>query len=107
VLGEVLAYGRRITGKAELRTTFALNALVAVDNAAWLLYAADNGLEQFDAMIPEAYRPGLSYRHTGVVSIPTLAYSVPVEEMQATVDQGHFFLKLKLGQPGTQAEMLE
>ncbi|MEZ4829862.1 MAG: hypothetical protein R3C61_26810 [Bacteroidia bacterium] len=34
LLPEVLAYGKTITRNPDLRTTFALNALVAVDNAA-------------------------------------------------------------------------
>ncbi|HSU51051.1 MAG TPA: hypothetical protein VLJ41_10690, partial [Segetibacter sp.] len=36
MLPEVYAYGKRITNNADLRKTFALNALVSVDNAAWL-----------------------------------------------------------------------
>jgi L-alanine-DL-glutamate epimerase-like enolase superfamily enzyme len=32
---------------------------------------------------------------------------VPVPEIRAAVDQGFFFMKIKIGQPGTQAEMLE
>ena len=40
LIDEVYAYGKQITRNPHLRKTFALNALVAVDNAAWLLYAA-------------------------------------------------------------------
>src|SRR5690606_6845262 len=36
ILPEVYEYGKRITGNPDLRMTFALNALVGVDNAAWL-----------------------------------------------------------------------
>ncbi len=43
ILTEVYDYGKDITGNKDLRKTFALNALVGVDNAAWLLYAAENG----------------------------------------------------------------
>jgi len=106
LLDDVYAYGQKITGHSDLRKTFALNALVPVDNAAWVLYAAETGLRTFDAMIPAAYRPGLSHRHEQVVSVPTIAYTIPVEEMEALARQGYFFLKIKLGQPGTQAEML-
>ena len=42
LLPEVLAYGKKITGNADLRKTFALNSLVCVDNALWLLYARQN-----------------------------------------------------------------
>ena len=104
---DVLDYGKQVTGSPNLRETFALNALVGFDNAAWLLYAHENGFETFDAMIPEAYRPGLAYRHEHVASIPTIGTTIPVEEMEELVDDGYFFLKLKFGSPGTQAEMLQ
>ena len=63
LLPEVYDYGKKITGNPDLRKTFALNALVCVDNAAWLLYAAENKINRFDDMIPDAYKPGLSYHH--------------------------------------------
>ncbi|MFK7848535.1 MAG: enolase C-terminal domain-like protein, partial [Rhodothermales bacterium] len=107
ILEEVYAYGKEITGNQNLRKTFALNALVAFDNAAWLLYAAENGIETFDDLIPEAYKPGLSYRHDKVVSVPSIAYTIPISEMEEAVHQGYFFMKIKLGMSGTQAEMLE
>ena len=104
---EVYDYGKKITGHAGLRETFALNALVGVDFAAWLLYARENGITRFDELIPAAYRPALSHRHTAVASIPLMAYAVPIEEIKGAVDEGFFFMKIKIGQPGTQAEMLE
>ncbi len=104
---EVLAYGRAITGRKNLRPTFALNALVGVDNAAWILHAAQNGLKTFDDIIPAAYRPALATRHERVAAIPLMAYAIPVGEIRAAVDQGYFFMKIKIGQPGTQEEMLE
>ena len=107
ILDDVYAYGKQITRNPDLRKTFALNALVAVDNAAWLLYAEENGIETFDDMIPEAYKPGLSYRHDAVVSVPSIAYTIPIEEMEEAVEQGYFFMKIKLGMSGTQEEMLE
>jgi L-alanine-DL-glutamate epimerase-like enolase superfamily enzyme len=103
---EVLEYGRKITARPQLRETFALNALVGVDNAAWLLYAAENGLTRFDDLIPAAYRPALSHRHARVASIPLMAYNIPIDEIRAAVAGGYFFMKIKIGQPGTQAEML-
>ena len=42
LLPEVFEYGKKITNNPDLRKTFALNSLVCVDNAAWLLYAAEN-----------------------------------------------------------------
>jgi L-alanine-DL-glutamate epimerase-like enolase superfamily enzyme len=104
---DVYAYGKKITGHAGLRETFALNALVGVDFAAWLLYAAENGITNFDDLIPAAYRPALAHRHAKVASIPLMAYGIPIEELKAAVQAGYFFMKIKIGQPGTQAEMLE
>jgi L-alanine-DL-glutamate epimerase-like enolase superfamily enzyme len=104
---EVYAYARQVTGHPGLRETFVLNALVAVDNAAWLLHAAENGIANFDDLIPAAYRPALAHRHGQIASIPLMAYGIPVEEITAAVEAGYFFMKIKLGQPGTQAEMLE
>jgi L-alanine-DL-glutamate epimerase-like enolase superfamily enzyme len=104
---EVHAYAKRITGLPALRETFSLNALVGVDFAAWLLYARENGITRFDDLIPPAYRPALATRHERVASIPLMAYAVPIEEIRGAVDEGYFFMKIKIGQPGTQAEMLE
>ncbi|WP_372932790.1 hypothetical protein, partial [Mariniphaga sediminis] len=56
IMDEVVAYGKKVTGNAHLRKTFVLNALVAVDNALWLLYAKENGITNFDQMIPAEYR---------------------------------------------------
>lgn len=107
IFDEVYEYGQKITGKPDLRKTFALNALVGVDNAAWMLYAAENGISKFDDLIPQKYRPALSKHHKIVASIPLMAYSIPVTEIVQAVESGYFFMKIKIGQPGTQAEMLE
>ncbi len=99
-------YGKAITGRPALRRTFTLNALVPVDNAAWLLYAAENGFSDFDSMVPEEFRPALARRHRLVAAIPLMAYAVPVPEIRAAAAQGFFFMKVKIGQPGPQEEML-
>jgi len=104
---EVYEFGKKITNNPSLRKTFALNALVGVDNAAWLLYAKENGITSFDELIPPAYKPSLSHRHEKVAGIPLMAYAIPIEEIKAATDQGYFFMKIKIGQPGTQEEMLE
>jgi L-alanine-DL-glutamate epimerase-like enolase superfamily enzyme len=106
ILEEVYDFGKAITGNPDLRKTFALNALVGVDNAAWLLFAAENGITCFDDLIPESYRPALSHRHRQVASIPLMAYTIPIGEIEEAVEQGYFFMKIKIGQPGTQEEML-
>lgn len=107
ILEEVYSYGQKITDNPNLRKTFALNALVGVDNAAWMLFATENGITSFDDMIPLEYRPALSHHHKTVASIPLMAYSIPISEIKQAADDGYFFMKIKIGQPGTQKEMLE
>jgi len=107
IVDEVYEYGKHVTNKPDLRKTFALNALVGVDNAAWLVHAAENDINSFDEMIPKAYRPALSHHHKKVASIPLMAYTIPINEIKEAADQGYFFMKIKIGQPGTQKEMLE
>ena len=103
---KVWEYGKKVANNPNLRATFALNALVAVDNAAWVLFARENGLTNFDDMIPAAYKPTLSCHHAKCASIPLFSYKVPVAEIKSAVDSGYFFMKIKIGQPGTQEEML-
>ncbi len=43
LLPAVHEYAKKITSSPNLRLTFALNAMVAVDNAAWMLYCQENG----------------------------------------------------------------
>jgi L-alanine-DL-glutamate epimerase-like enolase superfamily enzyme len=106
LLPEVYEYGKKITGNPNLRKTFALNALVCVDNAAWLMYAAENNIRNFDDMIPAQYRPGLSYRHEKVGSMPSYSVGADVKKLKEAADQGYFIMKLKIGSSGTQKEML-
>ena len=49
-----------------------------------------------------AYQAALSYRHDRVASIPLMAYQIPLREIEESVDDGYFFMKIKIGQPGTQ-----
>ncbi len=107
ILPEVYSFGQQITSNSNLRKTFALNALVGVDNAAWLLYAKENELTTFDDMIPEDYRPSFSHKHEKVAAIPLMAYNIPIKEIEAAILEGYFFMKIKIGQHGTQDEMLE
>jgi hypothetical protein len=107
LLPEVHEYARAITAQPDLRQTFTLNALVPVDNAAWLVYAAETDREGFDEMIPEAFRPALAHRHREVAAVPLMSYAIPVPEIRQAVEDGFFVMKIKIGQPGTQREMLE
>ena len=103
---QVWEYGKKVSANPELRATYALNALVAVDNAVWVLFARENGLRSFDEMIPADFRPALEAHHAKCASIPLFSYKVPVSEIKTAVDSGYFFMKIKIGQPGTQEEML-
>jgi L-alanine-DL-glutamate epimerase-like enolase superfamily enzyme len=107
IFDDVADYAQKITGDIELKKSFVLNALVGLDNAAWLLYAAENGFASFDQMIPQDYRRALRHHHPQVAAIPLISYGVPVEEIQKLVQSGYFFIKMKLGQSGTQEEMLQ
>ncbi|MFO7936478.1 MAG: enolase C-terminal domain-like protein [Kiritimatiellia bacterium] len=106
LFAEVYEYGRKICRMPKLRQTFALNALVGVDNAVWLLYAKEHGITDFDNLIPERYKPALSQHHEKVASIPLMAYTIPISEIKEAADDGYFFMKIKIGQKGTQEEML-
>ena len=97
ILPEVYEYGKKITNNPRLRLTFVLNALVAVDNAAWLVYCREKGLENFDDLIPAAVKPALSFRHDKLANIPLMSYNVPIEDIIKAVQGGFFFLKIKTG----------
>jgi hypothetical protein len=106
VLEDAHAYGRKITANPDLRMTFTLSSLVALDNAAWMIHAQENGFRNFDEMIPPAYRGALPYRHQKVAHVPLFSYNVPLSEIGEAVEQGYFFMKIKIGRPGSQEEML-
>ncbi|MEW2923118.1 hypothetical protein AB1A65_16735 [Muricauda sp. ANG21] len=107
IFDEVHGYGKRITNNGDLRKTFTLNSLVSVDNAAWLLFAKQNEIESFDDLVPDAYRIGLSFRHDKIASIPSISFSTSESEIERLAGQCYNILKIKIGSPGTQVEMLE
>ena len=57
LLPQVHDYGKTVTHNPNLRLTFSLISLVALDNAAWMLYAKENGIDTFDDLIPFALSP--------------------------------------------------
>lgn len=107
ILPEVFDYAKKITRNPDLRKTYALNALVCVDNALWQLYFQHNKFKNFDDMIPEQFKQGVSHRHTKVASIPSFSVGTPIADIKAAADQGYFIMKLKTGASGTQKEMIE
>jgi L-alanine-DL-glutamate epimerase-like enolase superfamily enzyme len=106
VLPKAFTYGRTITGNDQLRLTFVLIALVALDNAAWLLFARQNGTTSFDGFIPPWATDTLSHRQEAVATVPAVGYTLPMDELEAILDAGAYVLKIKIGQPGDHAEMV-
>jgi len=97
LLPKVYGYGRELLDHEELRMTFALNALVAVDNALWQLHAKERGLTSFDSLIPEIVRPALSKKQDKLAVIPLVTYKVSADEINALIDEGYFLFKIKIG----------
>lgn len=110
LLPEVYENAKKSTNHYNLRLTFVLNALVAVDNAAWQLYSQEMNITCFDDMIPKGIKPALSHRHERLACIPLISYNVTTEQIKAEIDAGHFLLKIKIGsdpdQDGDQDKML-
>ena len=107
ILADVHKFGQSLTGRTNLRMTFTLSSMVALDNALWMLYAEENGHKNYDEMIPPEYRQAFGNHNKYVAHVPLMAYAIPLEEITQAVDQGYFFMKIKIGRPGTQEEMLE
>jgi L-alanine-DL-glutamate epimerase-like enolase superfamily enzyme len=106
ILPEVVAAGKKLTGP-DLNINFVYNALVSVDNAAWLLYAAENKFSTVDAMIPDPYQPALSHHNNKIAIMYQVPYGMPMNDLKNAVQQGYFVIKIKTGYPGSQATMLE
>ncbi|TKT86990.1 enolase C-terminal domain-like protein [Dyadobacter frigoris] len=107
ILPELKKEAVHITGSDQLNVNFVFNSLISVDNAAWLLYASENRFENFDEMIPVDYREALSARNKKVGVMFQVSYGMTEQDVTEAVDQGYFIIKIKTGQPGSQAEMLE
>ncbi|MEJ7692772.1 L-alanine-DL-glutamate epimerase, partial [Daejeonella sp.] len=107
ILPAVIAEGKKITGKADLNINFVYNALVSVDNAAWLIYAAENNFNTFEAMIPGQYKQALSHRNEKIAIMYQIPYGMPMQDLRNAAKQGYFVFKVKTGFPGTQSEMLK
>lgn len=107
VFGDVHDFGKTITGNPGLRPTFTLNALVALDNAAWILHAKRMETTCFDDLVPDDCRSALAHHQQAVAAVPLLTYQLPMETVRRILDDGYFFLKIKIGQPGSEREMVE
>lgn len=88
---------KTITNHKDLRLTYALNALVAVDLAAWQLFAKEREIDRFDDLIPERFRDALSYRNDRLAWVPLISYGTSLEEVEQKVREGAGILKIKIG----------
>ena len=109
---ETLGYARGLTNvKENLRETFVRNALVAVDNALWQLYAKEKGTQDFMALIPEAFKEPLCEKHDKLCNIPLISYGVKEADIKKLLDDGTVLMKIKIGFDDngkmSKAEMLE
>ncbi len=106
IFDTVHAYGKVVTGRADLRPTFTLNALVALDNAAWALYALEQGSPRFDDLIPAEYRVALAERQERLAAVPLITYGQTSDQIRAVLGRGAALIKVKIGQSGSEEEML-
>ena len=107
IVPELHRFGCAVSGRADLRPTFTLNAAVSLDLALWKLYAAQAGIESFADLMPPALTGTFPARQRLVARVPLVTYNLPEQELLDLVDEGHFLLKIKIGQAGSQSEMLE
>ncbi|MDA0711199.1 MAG: L-alanine-DL-glutamate epimerase, partial [bacterium] len=107
IVEDVFDFGKQITRNEKLRRTFVLIAMVALDNAAWLLHAQRQGIDSFDELIPARFRSLLCHRQSRVAIVPAVGYTLPMSELGALLDGGAYVLKIKIGHPGGEVDMLE
>ena len=94
---DAIEYAKKITGREDLRETFVMNALVALDNAIWQLYAKKEKCEDFVSLVPEKFKNALSYRHKKLCNIPLITYGLSEEKIHGLLKEGFFLLKIKIG----------
>lgn len=97
LLPEAAEDARELTGRAELRPTFVLNALVALDNAAWQLYAHERRIATLEGALPPAYQTTFAARARRLLAIPLAGYATPAGEVARMVADGAHVVKVKLG----------
>ena len=95
LLPAVYEYGKSVTGRKDLRKTFALNALVPIDHAAWQLLAAERGSE--DLSVLAGHPAALSHRHKTLAKIPLLTYHTGADEIRRLAEAGTALFKIKIG----------
>ena len=107
IVPELHRFGCAVSGRTDLRPTFSLNAAVSLDLALWKLYAAQEGIETFAELIPRSCAGAFPARQRLLARVPLVTYNLPEQELLDLVEEGHFLLKIKIGQAGSQEEMLD
>lgn len=88
---------KEFTNSNNLRETYALNSLVAVDSALWQVYGKINGTENILELLDDETKGNLSEKTDKIFSIPLLSYATTMEDIKKMLDDGYFFLKIKIG----------
>ncbi|MBR5780128.1 MAG: L-alanine-DL-glutamate epimerase [Clostridia bacterium] len=96
ILPELKKYADSICNR-NVAETFVLNSLVGLDYALWSVFALENGMTDFDNIIPEHAREALSYRHEKLAHIPLVSYAVDEKGLKNLLDSGTGLLKIKIG----------
>ncbi|MBR4279139.1 MAG: mandelate racemase/muconate lactonizing enzyme family protein [Clostridia bacterium] len=96
IFPELKKYADKICGR-DVAETFVLNSLVGVDYALWSIYAKENGITDFDDIIPEFAREAMSQKHTRLAHIPLVSYAVDENGLKGLLDSGTALLKIKIG----------
>lgn len=96
IIPELKKYADKICNR-EVAETFVLNSLVGVDYALWSLYALENGIDDFDGIIPSYAADALSSKHSRLAHIPLVSYAVGEESLKSLLDSGTGLLKIKIG----------
>ncbi len=97
ILPELYTYAQQVCAADDLRLTFVLNALVPVDNAAWMLYAREHQISKFDKMIPAELQNGLICHHDLLAAVPLLTYAINDDGIRMLAESGYPMFKIKLG----------
>ncbi|MBE7026675.1 MAG: L-alanine-DL-glutamate epimerase [Ruminococcaceae bacterium] len=97
ITDKVYEYAKVITNNSKLRKTFALNALVSVDNALWQLYAREQESEDIITLVDDETKKNLSGRQDKIYSIPLISYKTSADEIRKIAEDGYFLMKIKIG----------
>ncbi len=81
----------------KVKPTFVLNALVGLDAALWMMWAHDQGIVQFEGIIPSYAKKSMSFRSEKLAHIPLISYGVGPAELRDILAGGTALLKIKIG----------